>query len=257
MEIVLALLKIVNPIEWIKELHKIPILIRITLLLACISLLFLPEVIFNINLQIIKIISLCTSFICLISIVGGFFQNILDKKKQEQLKLESILKQKEEAEKNLNNYFKQISLCSSQEKRILETFYCSQKTTIAISSTEIERVRVMNSQGLKFISATSHGLEGLAYTTPEGLDIINRYYDTIRDSFFKVLKTISGRQKTLLKEFVYNDEVTPQKCFIASAIKLYNLFKDHQFNDIYLYAPANTLLPSQLYLNYIRQYFKD
>ena len=59
METVLALIKIINPIEWIKEIHKMPVFIRIVLLLVCISAIFIPDSIKGINVHIARVIALC------------------------------------------------------------------------------------------------------------------------------------------------------------------------------------------------------
>lgn len=265
METVLALIKIINPIEWIKEIHKMSVFIRIVLLLVCISAIFIPDSIKGINVHIARVIALCLVPITTVSIIGGFFQNIYDNKKQKELqkieaeeqerkRTQKELKEKEESKKLLNSYFKQFDLCDRSEKKILEQFYCVQKTSIDISDTEVEYVRVMNSKGINFVSARSHFLRGLAYTTPEGLAIINKYYDLQKEKFFEFLKTLKGRQKTLLYEFNYDNELYPEKGFRTTAFKLNANFKENGFNDIYWDFEKDCLVISELYGVYIEEF---
>lgn len=268
METVLALIKIINPIEWIKEIHKMPVFIRIVLLLVCISAIFIPDHIKGINVHIARVIALCLVPITTVSIIGGFFQNIYDNKKkkelkiaeekeQERKKIEKERKEKEETKELINSYFKQFDLCDRSEKKILEKFYCEQKTSIDISDSDVEHVRVMNSKGIKFLSATRHNLRGLAYTTPEGISIINKYYDIHKEKFFEFLKTLKGRQKTLLYEFNYDNELYPEKGFRTTALKLNDIFRENGFNDIYWSFKNNCLIISELYGKYIEEFLEE
>lgn len=268
METILSLIKIINPIEWIKEIHKMPVFIRIVLLLVCISAVFLPDSIKGINIHIVRIVALCLVPITTISIIGGFFQDIYDNKKQNELKKaeakeqerknsEKELKEKEDAKKVLNNYFKQFDLCDNYEKKILEQFYCRQKTSIYISDSEVEHVRVMNSKGIKFVSAQRHYLNGLAYTTPEGLAIINKYYDLQKVKFFEFLKTLKGRQKTLLYEFNIYNQLHPEKGFRTTAFKLFNKFRENSFCDIEWSLQEGCLTISELYGKYIEEFLAE
>lgn len=268
METVLALIKIINPIEWIKEIHKMPVFIRIVLLLVCISAIFIPDSIKGINVHIARVIALCLIPISVISIIGGFFQNIYDNKKKKELQIaeekeqerkrtEKELKDKEEAKKIIDDYFKQFDFCSYSEKKILEQFYCRQKTSIYISDSEVEHVRVMNSKGITFVSATRHNLEGLAYTSPEGLAIINKYFNIQKRKFFEFLKTLKGRQKTLLYEFNIYNELHPEKGFRTTAFKLNDNFRENGFYDIEWSFQKDCLIVSELYGKYIEEFLAE
>lgn len=265
MESILALIKIINPIEWIKEIHKMPVFIRIVLLMVCISVLFIPDSIMGINIHIARVVALCLIPISIISIVGGFFQNIYDNKKKKELQIAKEqeeekkrtaieIKDKEKAKKIIDGYFKQFDFCNYPEKKILEQFYCRQKTSIYISDSEVEHVRVMNSKGITFVSATRHNLQGLAYTSPDGLDIINKYFDIQKEKFFEFLKTLKGRQKTLLYDFNIYNELYPEKGYKTTAFKLYDNFRENGFYDIEWSLQKDCFIISELYSKYLSEF---
>ena len=261
----MELFKMFNPMEWLKEIHKANICIRIVLLVVCIITLFFSDVVLGINFYVVKTVAMYLIPIVTVSIFGSLLQCWWDCKKcadkqieeelaREKASKEKELKEKEETEKSLRKYYRQFDLCSKSERVILEKFYILQKTSIYIEYSEIDLVRVMNSKGIKFISARQHDLKGLAYTTPEGLAIITKYYDMQKEKFFDFLRTLQGRKKTLLSMFNVDNIMYPGKGYKATSFKLIDDFNNNGFTNIYWSQMNECLEISELYGYFIAEF---
>lgn len=179
----------------------------------------------------------------------------IEKRKTEQ-ELEE--KHKQDAKNKLNEYMECIDTCNIDECSILIKFYISNRTSIDITYEELSYVAVLNNKGLGFIGGRSCGVGAIAYVTPSGLKIIRAYYDRDKKKIFEFFKTLDKDDLKLLKEF---DEYNDTEIFLSrnkkKAKNLVNKFLDGDFGHIWYDSERESLNITDLYLDFIKQYFME
>lgn len=264
MEIILALLKVINPIEWVKEGYKMPKYVKLTAIITCVIILFLPDSVNSIPTVGMKKAAFYLIPFLAILFVGEFFQEKYKQKQNEKKRLQAIekqeserLKAEQEKQEKINHYCESFDYCDKEEQKVLTRFYYSQTTSIYIENVAI--VRAMINKGIDIFSFEAAFLEGAkALTSKEGLMIINKFFDKRKTEFFKLLNILNPEEIKLMKDFVNNGEnqIILYKKEIKIAKSIISKFKSRKFEDIYINTDGDLTI-SILYLAYLKQYFQE
>lgn len=244
-----------------------PIGVKIATILVCLVIIFFPEHIKGISTLWIRKIAFSLIPIVTICLIGEFFQEkrlkIEAKEKADKLLKENELKKQEEeklADKKLQDIYNNIDLCDSDEKKILAKFFRYGTTSVDIDADDVSVIKGMRYKNISFISYTSElgNSREKALTSPQGLEIIANYFEKYKKKYFDFFDSLDENNLEFLNTFYEYDccEIKPSKGYKRKAVSFIEKFKENGFTDLYWSELYDSVIISEIYLAYLKLYFK-